>query len=77
MSTKAGTFQGTQTGVSWAAGRIAAILLIVVLAVALFAMTRGNTVDKTPASTRPNVTRQLSGGRNVASLIPTTLPHNI
>ncbi len=73
MSTKAGTIQGTQTGVSWAGGRIAAILLIAILAVTLFAMTRGGTVEKTPASTRFEVTQQLSGGRNVTGATSRTL----
>ena len=73
MSAKAGTIQGTQTGVSWAGGRIAAILLIVVLALTLFAMTRG-TVAKTPASTRFQVTEQLSGGKNVTGVTSRTLP---
>ncbi|MGH2595873.1 MAG: hypothetical protein ACRDH7_07910 [Actinomycetota bacterium] len=74
MSTKAGTIQGTQTGISWAGGRIAAILLIAILAVTLFAMTRGGTVERTPASTRFEVTQQLSGGRNVMGVTSRTLP---
>ena len=77
MSTKAGTIEGTQTGISWARGRIVAILLAVVVAVTLFAMARGNTVDKTPASTRFTQTEQLSGGRNVAGPTSSTLPHGI
>jgi hypothetical protein len=74
MSAKAGTIQGTQSGVSWAGGRIAAILLTVVLAVTLFSMTRGGTVEKTPASTRFEETQQLSGGRNVTGVTSSTLP---
>ena len=74
MSAKAGTIQGTQTGVSWAGGRIAAILLIAVLALTLFAMTRGGAVEKTPASTRFEVNEQLSGGRNLAGATSSTLP---
>jgi hypothetical protein len=74
MSAKAGTIQGTQTGIRWARGRIAAILLIVVLGLTLFAMTRGGTVEKTPASTRFQVTEQLSGGKNVTGATSRTLP---
>ena len=74
MSTKAGTIQGTQTGVSWAGGRIAAILLAMVLAVTLFATTRGGTVERAPASTRFELTGQLSGGRNVTGATSSRLP---
>ena len=63
MSTKAGTIQGTQTGVSWTAGWIAAILLTAVVAVTLFAMTLGSgSADLVPANARPEVTQQLGGG---------------
>jgi hypothetical protein len=74
MSAKAGTIQGTQTGVSWTGGWIAAILLTVLLTVTLFAMTRGGTAAKTPASTRFQVTEQLSGGRNATGVTSRTLP---
>ncbi len=73
MSVKAGTIQGTQTGVSWAGGGIAAILLIVILALTLFATTRGGTVEKAPASSQFQVTEQLSGGRNVTGVSSSSL----
>ena len=63
MSAKAGTIQGTRTEVSWAGARIAAILLAVVLAVTLFATTRGaSSSDTVPASTKSEVTQHLDGG---------------
>ncbi len=53
MSTRAGTIQGTQVGVSWAGARVAAILLTIVLAVTLFAMTRGSSsADTVPAGAK-------------------------
>ncbi len=66
MSAKAGTFQGTQSGVSWSGAWIAAILLSVIVAVTLLAVTSadGGAVEKAPASTRFEVTDQLTGGRN-------------
>ena len=74
MSAKGGTIQGTQTGVSWAGARIAAVLLTVVLAVTLFAMTRGaSSTDTEPASTRLEVTQQ-SGARNDMGVPASTLP---
>ena len=69
MSAGAGTIQGTQTGTSWAGAKIAAILLAVVIALTMFAMTRGSGVTGTkPASATFQESDQLSGGRHT----PTT-----
>jgi hypothetical protein len=63
VSAKAGTIQGTRLGVSWPGAWIAALLLTVLLAVAMFAMTRtGGDVVRTPTTARFGVTEQLSGG---------------
>ena len=75
MSAKAGTIQGTRTGVSWAGARIAAILLAVVLAVTLFAVTRGaSSSDTAPASTKSEVTQQLDGGGSGPRVTSNTVP---
>lgn len=73
MSAKAGTIQGTQTGVGWAGARIAAILLAVVLTVTMFAMTRGGSSgDTVPAGARFEETQ--SGGGYTAGVPAGTLP---
>ncbi len=56
--------------------RIAAILLTLLLAVTLFAMTRGSSpADTAPAGARVGVTQQLGGGGPIPSVCPTrTLP---
>ena len=75
MSAKAGTIQGTQTGVSWTGGWIAAVLLTLLLAVTLFAMTRGSgPADTAPAGARVGVTQQLGGGGPDPRVADTTLP---
>ena len=72
MSTSAGTIQGTKVGVSWAGARIAAILLTIVLAVTLFAMTRGSSsADTVPAGARYE---QLSRDGSVKIGTSDTLP---
>jgi len=75
MSARAGTIQGAQAGVSWAGGWIAAVLLTVVLAVTLFAMTRGtNPTDAGPANARLEVTQQLGDDGHVAGVPARTNP---
>jgi hypothetical protein len=75
MSTKAGTIQGTQTGVSWMGGWIVAILLTAFVAVTLFAMTSGSgSADPVPANDRTEITQQLGGGGPIPGLTHSVRP---
>ena len=57
MSTKAGTIQGTQTGVSRTGAWFAAILLATVIIVALFAMNKsGGTSQPAPTTAKVEAT---------------------
>jgi hypothetical protein len=63
MSAKAGTFEQAKTGVNWTGAWIAAVLLTVIMAVALYATSRpSGTVEPVSQTARYEVTEQLSGG---------------
>jgi hypothetical protein len=63
MSAKAGTFEQARTGSNWTGAWIAAVLLTVLLAVALYAVSRSDgTVEPVSQTARYEVTEQLSGG---------------
>ncbi len=75
MSASPGTIQGTQSGISWAGAKVAAILLAVVMAVTLFAMTRSTSATGTkPVATTFQVGDQLSGGKNLGGTTSDSLP---
>jgi hypothetical protein len=90
MSTKAGTIQGTPTGISFGAW-LAAILLATLIVVSLFAVaTSSGTTKPAPTTAKvettvpvgfshvaPTTGGQLSGGRNVTGPTSSTLPHGI
>ena len=75
MSASPGTIQGTQSGVSWAGAKVAAVLLAMVMAVTLFAMTRStSTAGTKPVSATFQVGEQLSGGRNTVPAAVKSVP---